>query len=308
MIKKILSCIGLLVLTSCGTGEVPAAHKGRLFDRTGALALWSGGEGFKGPILGPGTYYTGLYPQLRTLSCAQVTAPTIFQTLTKDGVQFALEMYVSYGANCDDANAIKSILEKIVPEKDNVIESQQLYNTYIKPALNEAVREAVSPVIANDVNSKREEIFQKIKSSFEEVMNKQNPKMVTIYSLNLSNMDFPDAMDKANTERAVTAIYKDKAIADRERVTAEIETTKMRKVLAESEAANEVAKIDAIGSALKRNPEYLQFDLQQKMPGIYSAAGNKGNLIIAAPNVVIQNQKTPNTPNSSHTPTPSTSK
>jgi len=57
----------------------------------------------------------------------------------------------------------------------------------------------------------------------------------------------------------------------------------MRKQLAENEAANDVARIDLIGSAIKRNPEYLQFDFQQKMGELYGKAGEKGNMIIAAP-------------------------
>jgi hypothetical protein len=38
---------------------------------------------------------------------------------------------------------------------------------------------------------------------------------------------------------------------------------------------------------LKKYPEYLQFDLQSKMPEIYRHAGALGNMIIAAPNPVM---------------------
>jgi hypothetical protein len=71
----------------------------------------------------------------------------------------------------------------------------------------------------------------------------------------------------------------------------------MKRLLAQREGEAEAAKIDEIGAALKRNPEYLTFDLQQKMPEIYKTAGDKGNLVIAAPqpNLMIPARKEPAT-------------
>jgi hypothetical protein len=111
--------------------------------------------------------------------------------------------------------------------------------------------------------------------------------MIQVYELNLSKAQFPPQIDAANVERAVQAIMRDKAIAERERVQAEIETSKMRKDLALNEGAETAARIDQVGAALKRNPEYLQFDLQDKMPDIYRNAGQSGNLIITAPNPTV---------------------
>ena len=291
----------------CSSQDVPQAHKGRMFDKTGALAFWSGGKGFEGPILGPGTYYTGIYPEVRMVQCSQSTVKESLSALTRDGVQFTLDIYIRFSANCDDDKSVEALLSRLSPagtppppapdKKDNAehpadahdadprltITSLQAYNTYVRPALGEAVRESVSPIIANDINPKREEIFGKIRERFNDIIGKQNPKLISIFDLNLSNLDFPDAMDKANTERAVQAILKDKAIAERERVTAEIETTQMRRKLAETEGDNEAARIDRIGAALRRNPEYLQFNMQTMMPGIYKEAGERGNLILAAP-------------------------
>src|SRR4051812_35852756 len=48
-----------LAVTSCATMDVPMAHRGRFFDRTGLLEFFRGGRGFVGPVLGPGTYRTG---------------------------------------------------------------------------------------------------------------------------------------------------------------------------------------------------------------------------------------------------------
>ncbi len=287
-----------LFLINCSSQEVPAAHKGRLFDKTGMLAFYAGGKGFEGPILGPGTYFTGVYPELRLVECTQQTTKEPLEALTSDSVQFNLDIYVRFSANCDDTKAIEKLLETLLPTKfvkDNKdvetavvadsITTEQLYRSYVRPVLGEAVRKSVSQYIANDINTKRDEIFVKIKNMFSEFINKENPKFIVIQDINLSNLDFPKELTEANTQRAAQAILKDKAIAEREKVTAEIETAKIRKQLIDTEAANDTSKIDAIGAALHRNPEYLQYDMQQRMNEIYYHAGEKGNLIISAPGI-----------------------
>jgi regulator of protease activity HflC (stomatin/prohibitin superfamily) len=273
--------IGTLA-AGCGSQDIPQAHKGRMFDRTGGLALYTGGKGFTGPILGPGTYWTGIYDEVRLVDCSVSTQKEAMTALTKDGVQFKLDVYVRYGADCSDAS-VGQLLTTLSPDKGHVISSEQLYANYVRPALGEAVRETVSPHRANDINDRREEILSNARKSFMEMVAKSDPKAVVIHEVILSNLDFPDEMDHANVERAVQAVLKDKAIAEREKVEAEIETAKMRRELAEREGDVEAAKIDKVGAALRRNPEYLQFDMQARMPEIYKAAGAGGNLVLAAP-------------------------
>ena len=302
--------LGLISLASlmvgCGSQEVPPAHKGRMFDKTGILALYAGGRGFEGPVLGPGTYVTGVYPEIRMVECGQRTVKESLTALTKDGVQFSLDMYVSYGAACDQEKVVQTLLEKLSPEGSSApasadkkedshnsklpeelarltISADQVYRVFIRPAIGEAVRESVSPFIANDVNAKREEIFDKIKKSFDENLKKQQPQLVIIYNMNLSNLDFPEAMDKANAERAAQAIMKDKAIAEREKVEAEIITAKLDVTKTEVEAQAVAKKIDTIGAALHRNPEYYVRE-------IYDYAGRNGGSVMVPnnPNVILQ--------------------
>ena len=294
--KRLFLLLFAVLAIGCSSQEMPPAHKGRMFEKTGALALYSGGKGFTGPILGPGTHFTGLYDELRMVDCAQRTVKEPMTALTKDGVQFGLDMYIRFSANCDETKATEMLLEKLSPiaDKDHradTLEADQIYQVYIRPALGESVREAVSPHIANELNARREEIFASVRERFKAIIDRQKPAPVTIGELNLSNLDFPDEMDHANTERAVQSVMKDKAIAERERVTAEIETTNMRRSLAESEAGNDVARIVAIGRALKQFPDYLQYDAQSRWNDIYFHAGEKGNLILAAPSPIVLSPK-----------------
>ena len=151
-----------LLLAACGKEDVPQAHKGMMFDRTGALAFYSGGDGLEGDILSPGTYYTGIYDEVRVVECSPDTVKEELTSLTKDGVQFGLDVYVTVSANCDD-DALKQIFATIAPAKGRAISREQLYVTYVRPALGEAVRETIASHVANDINNKRDEILTTVK-------------------------------------------------------------------------------------------------------------------------------------------------
>jgi regulator of protease activity HflC (stomatin/prohibitin superfamily) len=283
-----LAAFFALSTAGCASTDIPQAHKGRLFDRTGPMALWIGGSGFRGPVLGPGTYFTGTYNEIYMVDCSIVTIREPLTALTKDGVQFGLDIYVRFSANCED-RTVETLLATSTPDKDHVISTERLYSGLVRPAVGEAVRQVVSPYRANDLNEKREEVLNSIRKQFQDIMNARERHVIKVYEVNLSNLDFPDEMDAANVDRAVQAVLKDKAVAERERVQAEIQTTVLKRELAEREGEVAAARIDKIGAALKKNPDYLQYDMQTKLPEIYRQAGQAGNMVITAPapNVVV---------------------
>ena len=272
-----------MLLAGCASMDIPQAHKGRMFARTGFFAFYAGGKGFTGPVLTPGTYFTGTYDEIKLVDCSMITKREPLTALTKDGVQFGLDIYLRFSADCSDV-AVESLLNRVLPNAEGVITNHALYEIYVRPAVGEAVRQVVSPYRANDINDKREEVLTGIRKRFMELMKSDEKRLVVVYEVNLTNLDFPDAMDAANVERAVQGVLKDKAIAERERVSAEIETMTMRRGLAEKEGEMVAIKIEKIGEILRKYPEYLQYDLQMKMPEIYRVAGAQGNMVITAPN------------------------
>ncbi len=277
-------CAGLL--GGCATFDIPQAHKGRMFARTGFWSFYSGKTGFDGPVLGPGTYFAGVYNDFRVIDCSTTTVQTPLDTLTRDGVHFGFTVVLRFSADCSD-RAVERLLGTLTPDRDGSISPNKIFQTYIQPAIGEAAREYVSPLRANELNERQAEVTAGIRRRFLEIMNTRERLAVVIHEMNLVELTFPKEMDAANLERAVQAVMRDKAIAERERVTAEIETTRMRRELAEREAEVAAARIQKIGEVLRRNPDYLQYDLQQKLPEIYREAGQRGNLIIAAPNAIV---------------------
>ncbi len=277
--RKFLVVFVAIVLTGCGSQEIPAGHKGKMFDSTGALALFVGGSGLSGPVLSAGTYWTGIYDRVLAVDCRTVTIREPMTALTQDGVQFGIDVYTRFSAASTD-EAVERILRSL-PTENDVIVPQALFNTFIRPKLGESIREIISPYRANDINPAREKILEDVRTHFTTTIGEV--KELAIYDITLSNMDFPEAMDEANTRRSVQGIERDRAIAERERVNAEFETTELRVRLSEKEGEVAAAKIRQVGRALQEFPEYLTWELQNMMPAIYEKAGACGNMIIAAP-------------------------
>jgi SPFH domain / Band 7 family len=304
---KLLVLFTTLLLIGCQSQDIPQAHKGRMFEKTGMLALWSGGSGFSGPILGPGTVYTGMYPEIRMLDCSTRTIKEPLTSMTKDGVQFAVDVYVQFSANCDDDNAVSTLLTKLAPigvsgkegepaatgtgagqgpvddkdaiepNPDKTVTSRQVYTTFVRPALGEAARQAIASYLANDLNAHRDELFTKINDKLTADLagdeKTKKAKLVIIGSLNLSNFKLPDEMTAAAADRATQQVLRDKSIAEQEAVKAATDTAKLKVAQAEAEAESEAAKIRVVGKALHENPEYYVRD-------VYYYAADKGGSVV----------------------------
>lgn len=219
---------------------------------------------------------------MKTVDCGTATDRETMTSLTKDGVQFSIDVYTRYSVNCTSDESVQQLLDAVSPDDGTTdIGGKQVFETFARPILGETIREAVSPHVANDINTDREAILGTVPQTFVDRMAKQTPAFIVIQEVNLSNMDFPDELEQANTGRAQQAILRDKAIAERGKV--ETETAMAQEALSRQQGKVEAAKIDEIGAALQRNPQYLQYMLQVQMPGIYDKADRQSNMVIAGP-------------------------
>lgn len=271
--------------------DVPQAHRGRLFSRTGPFALYAGSNGLSGPVLDPGTHFLGVYNELRIVDCSTTTVRESLDTLTRDGVHFGFDLVVRFSADCSN-EGVTQLIANLRPDEEATITAKRVYDTYIHPAIGEAARESVSPLRANELNEKQADVAAGVKKRFGDIMATREKTLVKIYEVNVSRLQFPPSLDSANLDRAAQSILRDKSIAERERVTAEIETTTMKRMLSEQEAEVAVVKIEKVGAALAKNPAYAQYEFLQRLPEIYRAAGARGNLVLAAPNPMILPQFT----------------
>lgn len=298
MSKRInmLGLISAFLFFGCNSAEIPAVHKGRMFDKTGILAFYTGGDGFTGPILTSGTVFTGVYDEVKMVECSEVTRKESLNSLTKDSIQFTVDAYVRSQPNCSD-KSVEWVLNNISPsKKEEVVTSEQLYLTYISPALHSAMRETVSRQTASDMNTNREEVSKHFEEKFKSLLNGDGtkPVVITVSEVSISNFDFPKEMKEANTQLALQATLTKLAIANREKIEqetkteqakiqAQTETEKLKIKLEEAYSEAQSVNMKYIAKTIRENPEYLKYDLQQKMPEIYKALGANGNLVVIDP-------------------------
>ncbi len=284
-LAKAIALLTLAATTGCATQDIPQAHRGRQFSRTGLLKLYAGGSGLSGPVLDPGTHFLGIYDELRVVDCSTTTVRESLDTLTRDGVHFGFDLVTRFSADCSD-EGVKGLIGNLTSDANGTITTQKIYSTFIQPAIGEAAREFVAPLRASELNDKQGEVAEGVKRRFADMMATREKRLVKIYELNISHFQFPQQLDKANLERATQSLLRDKAIAERERVQAEALTAEMRKTLAENEAELAVVRIRRVGRALADNPAFIQYEYVQRLPDIYKEAGARGNLVLAAPNLV----------------------
>jgi hypothetical protein len=265
-----------LSVVGCATQDIPQAHRGRIYGRTGLWALYQGDVGFNGPVLDPGTRFLGAYDELRMLDCSMRTVTETFDTMTRDGVHFGFTLSVRFNADCSDESVVL-MLGKLTPDKGDTISGKQIYGTFILPAIKEAAREFISPYRANELNDKQAEVVTGVRRRFLEIMETRENHIVAIHEVNVGELKFPPEMDNANLERAVQSVLKDKAIAERERIGAEVDTMASRRRLAEEEAEVVVARIERIGSAVRRFPEFLQYMMANQFGDM------RGTLVMTPP-------------------------
>lgn len=276
MKKMAIGMLAACLLMGCATQDIPQAHRGRIFGRTGFWALYQGDVGLNGPVLDPGTRFLGAYDEVRMVDCSMRTITESFDTMTKDGVHFALSMSVRFSADCHD-DSVVLLLSKLSPDKGEVVSTAQLYSTFIAPAIKEAAREFLSPYRANELNDKQGEVVTGVRRRFLEIMETRENHIVMVHEVNVGELKFPPEMDSANLDRAVQSVLRDKAVAERERIAAETESMGVRRKLAEQEAEVVTARIERIGAAVRRFPEYLQFLMASQIGDM------KGTVVMSPP-------------------------
>ncbi len=242
---------GLVALTGCGTEDIPPGNKGFLFDRTGALALYTGGHGLvKDTMLGPGTHYTGLYDEVRDVDCKDEQGKETIDVLTKSDLTVKVDLRITYSANCDNQEDMVKIIEQVAPDDGSTVNGKELYDRYLLPILRESLRNRLAAVTIEDVKNVRQELRDGIRKDLDEgIVNRGNPvriKILTVSDIQLP-LDIIEKNKQIELARQEAEQEQEKQKASKFRLERELfEAQEDRKVKREeAERIKEVSEIDA---------------------------------------------------------------
>jgi len=251
--KKTLMAMVCLtaVTTGCGTEDIPPGNQGFLFDRTGAMAFYTGGSGIvRDSVLGPGTHYTGLYDEIRDVNCKDENAKEAIDVLTQSDLTVKVDLRITYSADCTSPESLNKIIDQVMSSNDRTVEPANLYTRYILPIIRESLRNRLASVTIEQVKNVRQELRDGIiKDLNDGIKVRGNPILIKI--LTVSDIKLPIEIVEKNRQielaRQEAEQEQEKQKASKFRLERELfEAQEDRKVKREeAEKTKEVAEINA---------------------------------------------------------------
>lgn len=291
--------VALLTLSGCNIEDVPQAHVGRVFEQS----IVGSSAGFIGPILQPGSHSIGLNNEMKLVQCSESTVKETMISPASDSITFNFDIYVKFQPNCNDPKAVEWILNNIQPNPslqpvdaqkggapeadklDHAVSSYQLFYAYVRPALGEALRDAVSGYRSDQINGSRTEISTKLVLGVDTILKSvreksQRPDVVIASQITLSNIEFPKEMLQKFEQLANKKTETQIEIQEQARVAQEIITEQKKKELAEAKATQQSVQFEEIGKVLRANPEYLEYLRIQQLPEVAKNLSANGSTLI----------------------------
>lgn len=193
--KKLALALLAIFAVGCGTEDVPPGHKAFMFDRTGGLALYTGGEGLlTDDVLGSGTHYTGLYDEVIGVNCQDDHMKEALPVLTKSDMKVTVDLRVTYSADCTSKDNIELILDQvIVPPDSQFVQPNQIFEKYVMPVIRESLRNHLADYTIEQVKEVRGELANSVKADLARSIKEKNfPVLIEV--LTVSNINLPESI------------------------------------------------------------------------------------------------------------------
>lgn len=234
--KNLILLTAILSLTACGFEQVDEGYRG-IYTNWGKVI---------GEPLEPGIhFYNPISSNVFEMEVREQKIENTTQAFTKDTQTVSIQYVVTYYPEQAEIGNIYSQFGRYWEDK------------VIVPAIEGSLKDSIGGYIADDLVSKREEVK---KAAFVEIIEDLKKRKVTVTDLQLTNLDFEDAFEKA-VEMKVVAIQK--ALQAKNK-TVEVEERAKQTVL-DAKATAESMRIRA--KALTQNKSLVEYEAVQKWDG-----------------------------------------
>lgn len=194
--KKLLLMfmVGLIVvpLFGCKTEEIPAGYQGFKFDRTGAMALYIGGNGLDTEqVLHSGTHYMGIYNSIRGANCQHAHTREHISVLTRSDMEVEVDLRVTYSADCTSRESLETLISQVQPAEDSLfVMPEAVFERYVMPIIRESLRNHLASYTLEEVKDVRGELAIAIRDDLEEAIAERGfPVLIDV--LTVSNITLP---------------------------------------------------------------------------------------------------------------------
>lgn len=235
--KKVISLVAVLfLLSACGIEQVDEGFRG-IETKWGKVT---------GESLEPGLYfYNPISSDIFELSVREEKFELYTTAFTKDTQTVAVEATVTY---YPDPKAIQLLYSQF---------GRDWTEKVISPAVLGSLKDAIGQYIADDLVGKREAVKQAAEKEIKQAL---ESRKVTVTRLDLTNLDFDDAYEKA-VEEKVVAIQR---AAEAKNKTVQVEE-EAKQAIKTAQAEAESMRIRA--QALSQNKALVEYEAVQKWDG-----------------------------------------
>lgn len=203
--KKILTLAMLILMSlfmvACDTEEIPAGHQGFKFDRTGAFAMYSGGDGLqKDKVLTSGTHFMGIYDSIRGVNCQDAHTRESLSVLTQSDMEVVVDLRITYSADCSSRDSLELLITQVQPPEESLfVQPEAVFERYVMPVIRESLRNNLADNTLEEVKTVRGELSQSIRDDLDRKITEQNFP-VDIELLTVSSITLPPSITEKINE------------------------------------------------------------------------------------------------------------
>lgn len=190
--RNVVFTVVLLVVASFFTGcnqSVPAGHVGIIKSRTG----------FKGQPLAPGYHSCWGYDSMHLMQVTDKQFDIPMAVLCKDQLNFKFNIGVLVAVDKTKGSLIKDAFENVLPASGDTITIEELFGMYVQPVVDQEARKVISRYETSEIAVKREEVIEAVRAAVDTAI---KSSLLKVKRVTINNMDFPDAITKAQEARA----------------------------------------------------------------------------------------------------------
>lgn len=194
-----LALLVLLALSAC-TEPVPAGHIGLTWEPSG----------FTGKLLPPGRHDCSGRCRMYLMEAQDSTFTVNMQVLCADRLNFSFDVEVLVSVNTENEQVVIDGFKNLTPagkvpagyegaDIAGVISTEQLFNTYVRPVVNQESRKVVSKYETSEIVDKRPQIIEEVVTAVQSAM---NTSILRVKRVTVGNLDFPKIVTDAQEQKA----------------------------------------------------------------------------------------------------------
>jgi len=267
VLSVLLLAVAMLFNACSACSEaVPAGHIGR---------TWEPG-GFSEGLLGPGYHSCTGRCQMYLMEVTDKDFEVPMKVLCSDSLNFSFSVNVLVAVDTANTKVVEEAFANLKPDEGTTrFTVEQLFNTYVRPVVDQESRKVVSKYKTTEIVNKRSQVIEEVLAAVKEAT---KGSILTVKRVTVGNLDFPKVVTDAQEQKAKRQVEIETAKAQA-RIDEAKASAKLK--LAEIQYKQELVEAAMVADANKViagsiTPQYLAYKQLEVIQGAAQGPNNWG--------------------------------